>query len=73
MVLQDKTLAEFLAEQQSLVDAALDRLTPAETIHPSTIHRAMRYSLFAGGKRIRPILCLQSAAAIRDIGPREKF
>jgi geranylgeranyl diphosphate synthase type II len=66
MVLQDKTLAEFLAEQQSLVDAALDRLTPAESVHPATIHRAMRYSLFAGGKRIRPILCLQSAVAIAD-------
>ena len=40
------------------VDAALDRLTPADSAHPATIHRAMRYSLFAGGKRIRPILCL---------------
>ena len=45
---------------------ALDRLTPAETAHPATIHRAMRYSLFAGGKRIRPILCLQAAEAIRS-------
>src|SRR5580698_7305839 len=59
-------LAEFLNEQQALVDSALDRLTPAESVHPSTIHRAMRYSLFAGGKRIRPILCLQGAAAIAD-------
>jgi geranylgeranyl diphosphate synthase type II len=62
-------LAEFLHEQQSLVDAALDRLTPAESVHPATIHRAMRYSLFAGGKRIRPILCLQGAAAIADSVP----
>jgi geranylgeranyl diphosphate synthase type II len=60
------TLAEFLIEQQQRVDAALDCLTPADSVHPATIHRAMRYSLFAGGKRIRPILCLQGAAAIAD-------
>jgi len=59
-------LAEFLAAEQARVDAALDRLTPPATAHPETIHRAMRYSLFAGGKRIRPILCLQGAAAISD-------
>jgi geranylgeranyl diphosphate synthase type II len=57
------TLQEFLAEQQRRVDAALDRLTPPESAHPSTIHRAMRHSLFAGGKRIRPILCISAAAA----------
>lgn len=58
------TLQEFLAEQQRRVDAALDRLTPPESAHPSTIHRAMRHSLFAGGKRIRPILCISAAAAV---------
>ncbi|HVW83807.1 MAG TPA: farnesyl diphosphate synthase [Bryobacteraceae bacterium] len=62
-------LAEFLSEQQSLVDAALDRLSPRESTLPETIHRAMRYSLFAGGKRIRPILCLQGAFAIGDDAP----
>ncbi len=60
------TLKEFLAEEVRRIDAALDRLTPPESTHPATIHRAMRYSLFAGGKRIRPILCLQGAAAISD-------
>jgi geranylgeranyl diphosphate synthase type II len=60
------TLKEFLAAAQVRVDAALDRLTPPATAHPETIHRAMRYSLFAGGKRIRPILCLQGAAAVAD-------
>jgi geranylgeranyl diphosphate synthase type II len=60
------SLKEFLAEEVRLIDAALDRLSPAEFAHPATIHRAMRYSLFAGGKRIRPILCRQSAAAISD-------
>ena len=57
------SLTEFLAEQQRLVDAALDRLTPPETALPETIHRAMRYSLFAGGKRIRPVLCMEAARA----------
>jgi len=63
------SLREFLAEQQSLIDSALDRLTPSEASEPATIHRAVRYSLFAGGKRIRPILCLQAAAAVRDEAP----
>lgn len=62
-------LREFLAEEVLRVEQALDRLTPAETEHPATIHRAMRYSLFAGGKRIRPILCLQAAAAVSDDVP----
>jgi geranylgeranyl diphosphate synthase, type II len=63
------SLTEFLAAQQQLVDEALDRLTPPESALPHTIHKAMRYSLFAGGKRIRPILCLQAAAAIADDVP----
>jgi geranylgeranyl diphosphate synthase type II len=62
-------LKEFLAEEVCRIDAALDRLTPPESAHPATIHRAMRYSLFAGGKRIRPILCMQGAAAISDNSP----
>ena len=57
-------LAAYLAGQQKLVDAQLDRLVPPETQAPETIHRAMRYSLFAGGKRIRPILCLEAARAV---------
>ena len=60
-------LRDYLAQQQKLVDAELDRLVPPETLPPETIHRAMRYSLFAGGKRIRPILCLEAARAITDI------
>ena len=56
-------LRDYLAQQQKLVDTHLDRLAPPETQPPSTIHRAMRYSLFAGGKRIRPILCLEAARA----------
>jgi geranylgeranyl diphosphate synthase type II len=56
-------LRDYLAQQQKLVDAHLDRLAPPETQPAQTIHRAMRYSLFAGGKRIRPILCLEAARA----------
>jgi geranylgeranyl diphosphate synthase, type II len=54
-----------LHEYQQLVDSELDRLVPPETTPPETIHRAMRYSLFAGGKRIRPILCMEAAHAVR--------
>ena len=43
------------------MDAALERLMPAEHQQPPSIHRAMRYSVQAGGKRVRPILCLESA------------
>lgn len=62
-------LSEHLKLRQAEVDAALDRLTPLETALPETIHKAMRYSLFAGGKRIRPVLCLEAAAAISDVAP----
>ena len=59
-------LKEYLGEQQKLVDTELGRLVPPETTAPATIHRAMRYSLFAGGKRIRPILCMEAARAVAD-------
>jgi geranylgeranyl diphosphate synthase type II len=60
------SLKDFFSEQQGLIDHALDRFTPAESEHPATIHRAMRHSLFAGGKRIRPILCIAAAGAVSD-------
>jgi geranylgeranyl diphosphate synthase type II len=60
------TLSEYLAHQQKRVDAALDRWVPAESQDPSIIHRAMRYSLFAGGKRIRPLLAMAAAEAVCD-------
>jgi geranylgeranyl diphosphate synthase, type II len=60
------SLREYLVHQQRLVDAELDRLVPSETTPPETIHRAMRYSLFAGGKRIRPILCIEAARTVSD-------
>jgi len=54
-------LPDFFEEDRIAVDAQLERLLPAETVQPPTIHQAMRYSVFAGGKRIRPILCLETA------------
>ncbi|MGA2881271.1 MAG: polyprenyl synthetase family protein [Bryobacteraceae bacterium] len=60
------TLAEYLARQQARVDDALNRWVPPESTLPESIHKAMRYSLFAGGKRIRPILCMAAAEAVSD-------
>jgi geranylgeranyl diphosphate synthase, type II len=53
-------LPDFFEQDRVAVDAALDRLLPSETTEPVSIHTAMRYSVFAGGKRIRPILCLET-------------
>jgi geranylgeranyl diphosphate synthase type II len=57
---------EYLAAQQQLIDLELERLVPSESVPPQTIHRAMRYSLFAGGKRVRPVLCMEAARAVAD-------
>src|SRR3989442_628539 len=54
-------LPPFFEEDRLAVDAALERLLPAQTAPPSSVHTAMHYSVFAGGKRIRPILCLETA------------
>lgn len=59
-------LPEFFEEDRIAVDAALERLLPAEETPPTSIHAAMRYSVFAGGKRIRPILCLEAARIFAD-------
>jgi len=63
-------LPPFFEEDRLAVDAALERLLPAATAQPASIHTAMRYSVFAGGKRIRPILCLESARIFAaDVAP----
>jgi geranylgeranyl diphosphate synthase, type II len=59
----DLPLESYLRERASEVDSALDRLLPKASAKPPTIHRAIRYSLLAGGKRMRPILCLAAAEA----------
>lgn len=53
-------LPPFFEEDHRLVDAELERLLPAEHERPALIHQAMRYSVFAGGKRVRPILCMEA-------------
>ena len=57
------TLKEYLADRAALVDAAMDVYLPAAKVRPTTIHEAMRYAIFAGGKRLRPVLCLAAAEA----------
>src|SRR6476660_1974706 len=56
-------LTAYLRSRQRKIDRALDRYLPKANTKPATLHRAMRYSLFAGGKRLRPILCLAAADA----------
>jgi len=56
-------LKGYLAARGAEVDKALDQFLPKATAKPATLHKAMRYSLFAGGKRLRPILCLAAAEA----------
>jgi len=57
-------LEAYLTERRALVDAALARLLPSEDTPPPTVHRAMRYSVMAGGKRLRPILVIAGAEAV---------
>ena len=56
-------LTEWVSRQSKAVDLALGRYLPKATVKPATIHKAMRYSLFAGGKRMRPALVLAAAEA----------
>jgi geranylgeranyl diphosphate synthase type II len=64
-------LQETLAQGQALTDAALDRLIPLETQQPESIHKAMRHSVFAGGKRLRPVLCMEAGRMIAGALPRK--
>src|SRR3974390_744440 len=56
-------LNSFLATRTEAVNRALDQFLPSEKTKPATIHKAMRYSLFAGGKRMRPAVLLAAAQA----------
>jgi geranylgeranyl diphosphate synthase type II len=57
-------LQETLEQGRALTDAALDRLIPKETQEPASIHKAMRHSVFAGGKRLRPVLCMEAGRMV---------
>src|SRR5215472_4104351 len=56
-------LKAYLRARQREIDRALDGYLPKASTRPTTLHKAIRYSLFAGGKRLRPILCLAAAEA----------
>jgi geranylgeranyl diphosphate synthase type II len=58
----------LLKSGAALTDAALERLLPSATTPPHSIHRAMRHSTFAGGKRLRPILCMEAARMVAGTG-----
>src|SRR5512132_2914575 len=62
-------LQQTLEEGRWLADAALERLLPPGTQFPPSIHQAMRHSVFAGGKRLRPILVMEAASMIHGSIP----
>jgi geranylgeranyl diphosphate synthase type II len=62
-------LSEILESGRSATDAALQRLIPPQTAPPISIHKAMRHSVFAGGKRLRPILCMEAARMVAGAPP----
>ena len=55
------TLPDFFESDRAAVEAALEQILPSENTQPESIHRAMRYSIRAGGKRVRPVLCIETA------------
>src|SRR5271170_103829 len=57
-------LKDTLEAGRELTDAALERLLPPATQYPVSIHRAMRHSVFAGGKRLRPVLCIEAGRMV---------
>lgn len=57
-------LKQVLEQGRAAADTALEQLLPAATQHPVSIHQAMRHSVFAGGKRLRPILCMEAGRMI---------
>jgi len=62
-------LKQILEQGQQTIDHALDKLLPPATQRPESIHQAMRHSVFAGGKRLRPILCMEAAGMVAGCIP----
>src|SRR5712664_3376726 len=62
----DAMLKQVLEEGRERADRALERLLPPATQHPTSIHQAMRHSVFAGGKRLRPILCMEAGRMVAE-------
>jgi geranylgeranyl diphosphate synthase, type II len=67
-----QSVSDIRVSSAELIDHALDRLLPGADQAPVSIHRAMRHSVFAGGKRLRPILCLEAARMITASGELPK-
>lgn len=65
IVLSPETIREHLERTRQLVDGELGRILPPAEEYPGSIHKAMRYSVFAGGKRLRPTLCLEAGRLFR--------
>jgi geranylgeranyl diphosphate synthase type II len=59
-------LKQVLERGRDAADRALERLLPPATQHPTSIHQAMRHSVFAGGKRLRPILCMEAGRMVAE-------
>ncbi|KUG23920.1 octaprenyl-diphosphate synthase [hydrocarbon metagenome] len=69
MIENEEFLKAYLQDRQKIVEEALERYLPGEDNIPSDVYKAVRYSVFNGGKRIRPILCLAAADAVGgDLG-----
>jgi len=64
----DSPVRSLLSSGAALTDASLERLLPSPDTQPHSIHRAMRHSVFAGGKRLRPILCIETARMVAATG-----
>jgi len=58
-----QALRTYMEEKRRVIDAALNAEIPGEDVRPSLLHKAMRYSVFSGGKRLRPVICLAAAEA----------
>jgi geranylgeranyl diphosphate synthase type II len=71
--ISSQTIEEYLTARAREVNEGLESLVPSETVPPQTLHRAMRYSLMAGGKRLRPVLVITAGealgAGLRDLMP----
>jgi len=64
LLYSQRMLQQTLDEGRRIADAALERLLPPERQYPASIHQAMRHSVFAGGKRLRPILCMEAGRMV---------
>jgi geranylgeranyl diphosphate synthase type II len=69
----DRELKRYLAEKRMLVENALEKYIPKKDTYPSLIHESMRYSVFAGGKRLRPIMVLMAAELLGKEGSAISF